>query len=153
MPDNPSEWFWWIFSTVVVAIAVNLVSPPIGKFLFGRLDKYRRSQAILNENKDKFIDELETRIENNPQVLQLVSHRALVLHTLGNFTRVFAFFAFVLAVTGNFDGTFGRILQGSVLGIAVLASALGRQVDERAWLYDQAIFNFEKRFDLPEPPK
>ena len=59
MPGNAVQWFWWVFSTVVVAVLVNLASAWVEPLLSRYLDRHAVARKLKSAAKQR---EFEDRV-------------------------------------------------------------------------------------------
>jgi len=55
MPNNLISWFWWIFSTIFMALLINIISAYLKPKIDDALEKYSNTRKELNEKEENEI--------------------------------------------------------------------------------------------------
>jgi len=66
MPNNSQLWIWWIFSTILIAIFVNLVSAYTKPYADKILERYFDSRRIKNKKKREKIEKRVSLLLKDP---------------------------------------------------------------------------------------
>ena len=66
MPNNSQLWIWWVFSTILIAIFVNLVSAYTKPYADKILERYSDSRRIKNKKKREKIEKRVSLLLKDP---------------------------------------------------------------------------------------
>lgn len=79
MPNDLFSWLWWIFTTIVVAIIVNITSEFIKSKVNNVIGNYSKKQKNKNLEQERKIKSIVDRMIENPSYLSHFHFRATAL--------------------------------------------------------------------------
>lgn len=98
MPNNLSSWIWWLFSSVVLAVILNLVSDYLKQkvdIVFGNYKENQRKQSDIQKDRVNWMVE---QMRSDPLTVQFIYYR----HTITSVLLYIIFSMIIILLFGAF---------------------------------------------------
>lgn len=137
MPNNSLSWLWWVFSTVILAIIINVISDYIKPKVDHYLEKYSTKRRELSELESNEIMHKASEMRNKIELANLFYFsyiRLAIFYTvfmIGFIQSILAFFVIAsINQTGNWTfknwGMFfmSIIKENNIVALAGISSLM-----------------------------